>query len=98
MSQIPKAYSTRSVISKRSITKPLNEDEEVIDMLIVIPPDGGWGWVIVMAAFFMNLVMDGTMYTFGLFLEEISESFKKPKTKVAVANSLMSGFFFLVGS
>ena len=64
---------------------------------VVVPPDGGWGWLIVASAFICNLLADGTMYSFGLFLDEISHSLNTTKTTVAVANSLTTGCSFLFG-
>ena len=32
------------------------------------PPNGGWGWVVVAASFLCLCVLDGTCYTFGIFL------------------------------
>ncbi|KAJ8971961.1 hypothetical protein NQ317_006003 [Molorchus minor] len=71
--------------------------DEFAEGVVVIPPDGGWGWVIVVMAFLCNFIIDGVIYTFGLFLEEISESFNESPTKIALVNSIMSGFYFIVG-
>ncbi|RZB40360.1 monocarboxylate transporter 3, partial [Asbolus verrucosus] len=65
--------------------------DDVIDSAITVPPDGGWGWVVVMAAFLCNFIADGSIYTFGIFLQDISKSFDVPPTTVAVGNSLMAG-------
>ena len=32
-------------------------EEEIED--IPLPPDGGWGWVIVISSFMCNLILDG---------------------------------------
>ncbi|VDN10788.1 unnamed protein product [Dibothriocephalus latus] len=39
------------------------------------PPDGGWGWVIVVAAFFVHLITDGVPVAFGIFIEDLFEDF-----------------------
>lgn len=31
-------------------------------------PDGGWGWLVVLASFLTHLVVDGIIYSDGLFL------------------------------
>ncbi|XP_018331400.1 monocarboxylate transporter 3-like [Agrilus planipennis] len=67
------------------------------ETVIVIPPDGGWGWVIVAAAFICNMIIDGSLYTFGIFLDDIASTFDVPKTKIAVISSVLSGFYYLSG-
>jgi hypothetical protein len=33
--------------------------------------EGGWSWLVVLASFFTLLVLDGTCYTFGVFMEPL---------------------------
>lgn len=40
--------------------------------LVPKPPDGGYGWVIVFAAFMCNFIYDGCMYGFGVILPSLS--------------------------
>lgn len=35
------------------------------------PPDGGWGWVILIASFLTNVVVDGVSLSFGIMQKEI---------------------------
>ncbi|XP_019875476.1 uncharacterized protein LOC109603418 [Aethina tumida] len=72
-------------------------DEAPIENWVVLPPDGGWGWIVVLASFFCNFVTDGCLYSFGMFLEEIGEDMDVPATNVALASSIMSGFYFMLG-
>ncbi|XP_031351799.1 monocarboxylate transporter 1-like [Photinus pyralis] len=67
------------------------------EAIIVIPPDGMWGWVIVAASFIINFVNDGMVYTFALFLSDVSLSLRCSTTKVALANSILTGTYFLSG-
>nr|CAD7454484.1 unnamed protein product [Timema tahoe] len=64
----------------------------------VVPPDGGWGWVIVTASFFCNLIVDGIIFTFGMFLNDIQREFGGSKSKVAVVGSLLAGFYLMAGT
>ncbi|CAG9854191.1 unnamed protein product [Phyllotreta striolata] len=64
---------------------------------IVIPPDGGWGWVVVLSSFMCNLIVDGTIFSFGTFLEPIAEEFGVDKPDVTIVGSLMSGFYLIAG-
>ncbi|OTF70094.1 Monocarboxylate transporter-like protein, partial [Euroglyphus maynei] len=60
-------------------------------------PDGGYGWVIVMASFFCNLIVDGIAYTFGLFFEIFVAHFGVSKSQVALCGSILNGFYLSVG-
>ncbi|VDK32006.1 unnamed protein product [Taenia asiatica] len=39
------------------------------------PPDGGWGWIIVIATFFIQMIDDGVATSFGIFLDDLAEEF-----------------------
>ena len=64
---------------------------------MVVPPDGGWGWMVVAASFMCNLVVDGIIFSFGVFLERISSEFAVSKARVALVGSLQSGFYLMAG-
>ena len=38
-----------------------------------LPPDGGWGWVVVSVSFVTNFMSWGTLLSSGVFLEEFCE-------------------------
>lgn len=59
--------------------------------------DGGYGWVIVIASFLCNMVVDGIAYTFGVFLNEFVEDFNEGPGKVAWVGSLLSGMYLSAG-
>ncbi|KAK4293958.1 hypothetical protein Pmani_033383 [Petrolisthes manimaculis] len=61
------------------------------------PPDGGWGWVIVVASFLCNAIVDGVAYSFSPFLGTLSEQFDAPKGKVAWIPSLLAGVYLSAG-
>lgn len=46
------------------------------EQYIPTPPDGGWGWVIVLCSMVCNLIVDGIGYTFGVFISEFEEVFQ----------------------
>lgn len=68
-----------------------------LDATVVVPPDGGWGWVIVAASFLCNLIVDGIIFSFGTFLESIAQEYTVTKADVTLVGSLMSGFYLMVG-
>lgn len=61
------------------------------------PPDGGYGWVIVIASFMCNMIVDGIAYTFGVFLGDFVAYFGEGKGKVAWVGSLLSGMYLSAG-
>ncbi|BFZ25543.1 hypothetical protein BsWGS_28582 [Bradybaena similaris] len=60
-------------------------------------PDGGYGWVIVVCALVVSLIVDGLSYTFGLFLGEFERAFDQPKSTIALASSLQVGIYLFIG-
>lgn len=64
---------------------------------VVVPPDGGWGWVVVAATFFCNLVGDGIMYSFGIFIDTLHVELQEPIGKLTRIGSFQSGFYYLSG-
>ncbi|XP_054166022.1 monocarboxylate transporter 12-B-like [Oppia nitens] len=60
-------------------------------------PDGGYGWVIVLASFCCNLTVDGICYTFGLFFNHFVDSYGSSKAMTALAGSLLSGCYMTAG-
>lgn len=48
---------------------------DVTGELLPVPPDGGYGWVIVLAAFMSNLIVDGICNAFSEFKASYSAYF-----------------------
>ena len=47
--------------------------------LIVKPPDGGYGWVIVVSSFLLQAVGGGVAFSFGVFFVEFLLTFDQGK-------------------
>uniref|UniRef100_A0A915PIC1 Major facilitator superfamily (MFS) profile domain-containing protein n=1 Tax=Setaria digitata TaxID=48799 RepID=A0A915PIC1_9BILA len=73
-----------------------SEERDVNDVL-PIPPDGGYGWVIVFAAFMSNFVVDGIANSFGAFMSVYQEYFGASKALVSLIGSLLIGCYLLIG-
>ena len=72
--------------------------EETDDQpMLVIPPDGGYGWVIVAASFLANMMVDGIAYAFGILLIELVSYFEEGKAKVSLVGSLLCGVYLGTG-
>jgi len=62
-------------------------------------PDGGWGWLVMIACFICCLVLDGIAYVFGVFLNPMVKHFgvEKNQAQIALVGSVLSGTIQLVG-
>lgn len=49
---------------------------------VVVPLDGGWGWVVVLASFICCLVVDGVVMTAGMFMKNVETEFKASTAEV----------------
>lgn len=61
------------------------------------PPDGGWGWMVVLASFIIHVIADGIVYSFGIFYMEFLEYYKSGKGETAWVGSLVPGVTLSVG-
>ncbi|CAF0934713.1 unnamed protein product [Adineta steineri] len=78
--------------AKRNLCKP--QDNEDYDY-ITIPPDGGYGWVVLIACFMINLIVDGFLYAFGAISETLRKEFDCHEWEVTLVSSLACGFYLL---
>ncbi|KAE8749853.1 hypothetical protein FOCC_FOCC003321 [Frankliniella occidentalis] len=83
-----------------AVSLSLSSDSSALSLepLVLLPPDGGYGWVVVAACFAMNLIIDGAIYTFGYYQKNIQEDFAKDSAAVALLASLCSGFYYVAGA
>jgi len=58
----------------------------------IIVPNGGFGWVVVMAGFFVQVLVVGTMNSFGVFFPIYIDYFKQPASSVTWIGSIMNAF------
>lgn len=61
------------------------------------PPDGGWAWIILVASFFNNFILDGITYCFGVFLAEYADYFNASVGATSFASALLCGFNLIIG-
>ena len=76
----------------------LPTDVEVEELTPPLTPDGGWGWMVVIATFVSNLIVDGVAYTFGIIMPELIDYFASSKGKTALVGSMVSGVYLIVGN
>ncbi|XP_013190612.2 monocarboxylate transporter 2 [Amyelois transitella] len=88
------------VVPSRVVSRPdeLEGGEETeIAAQISVPEEGGWGWVVVIAAFCCIMILDGVCFTFGSMIQDIKNDFQTTDSKVAFVNSLAVALYFLLG-
>ncbi|KRZ74793.1 Monocarboxylate transporter 14, partial [Trichinella papuae] len=97
------SYSTHSIMGKskdigerENVPKYINREVDIQD-LVSVPPDGGWGWMIVLSCFFISIIADGSVFAFGILFPEWHSYFKCSTVTVAWVGSLLSGVYLLVG-
>ena len=59
--------------------------------------DGGYRWLVLVAAFTCSLLLDGIAFTFGLFYIEFIDYFQESKSKTAWIGSAFNGNYLFVG-
>ncbi|XP_048374358.1 monocarboxylate transporter 13-like [Sphaerodactylus townsendi] len=52
------------------------------------PPDGGWGWVVVLAAFIQSALVFGVIRSFGVFFVEFVEYFDELSRRISWITSI----------
>ena len=60
-------------------------------------PDGGYGWVVVAAAFIVNMIADGVTFSFGVMFDEFQDEFESSKAATAGVVSVFHAVPLLTG-
>ncbi|XP_072938307.1 monocarboxylate transporter 9-like [Epargyreus clarus] len=63
-------------------------DSELPEKKLPPIPDGGWGWVVVFAAFLTSVCSDGLAYSFGILHDEFIRYFGESQAKTSWIGSL----------
>ncbi|XP_066591120.1 monocarboxylate transporter 13 [Prorops nasuta] len=60
-----------------------NHGNNVVNQEDLVPPDGGWGWLVLLAAVAVNFLIPGTIKSFGVLFVEFIEVFKATNAEAA---------------
>ncbi|GAB0090131.1 uncharacterized protein DMENIID0001_048200 [Sergentomyia squamirostris] len=85
---------------KELVKATVNKDDESVEVTtapVIVPPDGGWGWVVMMASFCCNIIVDGIIFSAGSLLKPVKDEFNVSDAEVALVTSLLSGFYLMAG-
>ncbi len=81
---------------KRHASGQSTQSADSVTNYIPTPPDGGYGWMVVLAAFFIHVIVDGIAFSFGIFYGPFLEYYKVSEAKTALVGSLMTGFYLIM--
>ena len=94
----PEPENPRASPSISTSSSSSSEDNSSLGQLSEArPPDGGWGWVVVAAAFMVNLIADGITFSFGVIFHEFLEYFGETKATTSWIGSLFMAMPLLSG-
>ncbi|XP_065084879.1 monocarboxylate transporter 12-like [Ochlerotatus camptorhynchus] len=97
MNTKPDAENGTKKVQNGNTNKLQMMKEEPPTTSVIVPPDGGWGWLVMIASFLCNTVVDGIVFSAGMFQDPIRLDFGVGKAEVALVSSLLSGFYLLTG-
>ncbi|CAO1362733.1 unnamed protein product [Diamesa hyperborea] len=83
---------------KGSAKREVSDSNEITAILVPVPTDGGYGWVITAMSFFMFFICEGITNSFGRLLLPITAEFGQSEAKVALSGALLDGFYFVCGA
>lgn len=65
---------------------------------MAIPPDGGFGWVVLVLSFLSQLIVDGIVFSIGILLPAMEKDFQVHTSEVALLASIQIGCYFMGGA
>ncbi|XP_030554682.1 uncharacterized protein LOC115758262 isoform X3 [Drosophila novamexicana] len=65
---------------------------------MAIPPDGGYGWVVLILSFIAQLIVDGIVFTIGILLPHMANEFNVSNGQVVLVGSVQIGCYFFGGA
>lgn len=70
----------------------------LLQIYMAIPPDGGYGWLVLLLSFIAQLIVDGIIFSIGILLPFISGEFNVSSAQVVLVGSIQIGCYFMGGA
>lgn len=64
---------------------------------MVIAPDGGYGWLVVLASFTSNCLVDGVGFSYSIYMEVLQKVLNVSLTQISLIPSIMMGLYLMCG-
>ncbi|KAL7735813.1 hypothetical protein ACLKA6_017817 [Drosophila palustris] len=88
----------RSDYPQGNLTPGHNLASGLAFIYMAIPPDGGYGWVVLFLSFLAQLIVDGIVFSIGILLPYISADFNVTSAQVVLVGSVQIGCYFMGGA
>ncbi|EDW49522.1 monocarboxylate transporter 13 [Drosophila sechellia] len=75
-----KANGNTNEIRNKTVSLINKKDDKEYDL---VPPDGGWGWLVLLGSCLTNILIPGTIKSFGVLFSEFTDAFNSSPTKAA---------------
>ena len=85
---------------KEKPTKAMGTSRRLSQKHLGLPPvvpDGGYGWVIVMASFIVIFLLMGFGYSLGVYLVQFVEEFQASRASISWIMAFHNGIAYLLG-
>lgn len=96
----PKELKSILVTTSRVISREDNlggGEETEIAVQISVPREGGWGWVVVAAAFSSIFLLDGIAFSYGAMMSDVAKDFGISDSLACLVNSICIALYFSSG-
>ena len=78
----------KRILFKDPVKNPVPKKQIPILFRYVEPPDGGWGWVIVLAVWVDNMLVIGMLKSFGVLFPAFRSYFQENASAISWINSI----------